>query len=100
MLTQEEWGELRREFPQPLSVTSNLRDDTYCVGGALMRYRQHALGFPDASQLATSLMDEDRGLEWQKAEHIARYVLGLNDEGNFDAAWEELHRAVVRGVVE
>ena len=87
---------IRAQFPSPQIGGSAMPWGTYCVGGAFIRYhgRPYGPGFPGPSMLAVALRYVNPNLnDYQSVEFAAR-IIGSNDRGAFDEAWQVVEEAL------
>lgn len=90
---------IRAFYPRPKNATKPYMAGElnvgYCVGGALCKYIGHTeANFPIVAVLADCLMEANPELDEHDAMSYALDIVTHNDNDDFDAAWEVLHRAL------
>lgn len=91
--------ELKKAYPSP--TTPGCSRDGYCVGGALCRSLGIDSNFPGSTRLGNAIIKATgRDLESlmyylrDGAYDRADIIIGLNDAGKFDEAWDALEKAL------
>ena len=91
---------IRSAFPNPMSAKSEPEPkdyfSAYCVGGAFCRFVfpcDHPPRFPDYYYLGSRLSVYTKKNIHDCVE-AAKNITSRNDEGDFEAAWQELERII------
>lgn len=85
--------EIRNSFPNPVSADDTTTPSCYCVLGAAILYKRHAVPEKTVDELkfpSILIAVDELGIESQ----AAQVITDLNDEGNFDEAWRLLDIAL------
>jgi hypothetical protein len=90
--------EIKQAFPNVISAQDRggTHVRTYCVGGAFIQYMKGEDNFPNAFLLARKLCKHISGRTTECTVHMTRAsaITRNNDSRNFDAAWNELQKAL------
>ena len=88
--------ELKEAYPNPMEAMGVARKtaDSYCVGGAFCKGQGIHDRFPNISDLARYLREYDTSLPVSTSRKYATDITTLNDDGNFDGAWDALEQAI------
>ena len=87
--------EIKAKFPHPIQCPPpQYRDSGYCVGGACVLYAGGYEAFPDWWLLAPCLRILNPRLTEFQARNFASYLIGANDSGHIDLAWQYVDSAL------
>lgn len=86
---------IRRTYPCPMSArtTHSTSRGTYCVGGAFAMSLSDNYPFPTVRHLAR-LLEDHAGLGDEEALACAELIANLNDDEDFEGAWDVLQQAL------
>ena len=94
---------IRERYPMPMSVNTFMTlhrrmKDPYCVLGALTLYYHIGIAhFPGIATSVIALRNANCNLNAEIARGYYVKISGLNDSGNFEAAWSLLNEALLYG---
>ena len=93
--------DLKKRFPQPVSVHEDNGGGNYCIGGAVCelagRTSIEEVGFPGHDQITMALIRLNPALlsaNWDWSVDTAAAIIMNNDSGRMEAAYDVLHAAL------